>query len=92
MKEYELSRSFKPSIPRLSHKGYSVDTPASDQGYDISNDVILPTVSKPTSILTKSKSFSSSIKDKDSLINSIVDNYKKKYKKNRRGKKMGSRE
>ena len=105
VKEYELSRSFKPSIPNLRNTKYSVDTPAADQAYNEikkstkknklkeSNDVVR---TESNDVLPVSEPHvilnsrkSSASKDKQALLNSIVTNYSKKYYKNRRGRKMG---
>ncbi|XP_042238329.1 spondin-2-like isoform X2 [Homarus americanus] len=91
VKEYELSQVFSPSLPRSSTtRRYSPQDLQDDnttkgrtgEGDNDVNNSILPETGEPSSS-------SSSSSTKQPLLNTVVNKYRKKFKKNRTGRKMG---
>ncbi|CAL4063337.1 unnamed protein product [Meganyctiphanes norvegica] len=92
VKEYELSQSFEPSLPHLFNK-YTfseMSNSLESNDYEVSNDIIPPSTRHLT-YPSHHHSTSMPDYDKNSLLNSIVVDYKKKFKKNRKGRKMSTR-
>lgn len=103
MKEYQMTHVFSPSLPRPGAAGgrrrrpnnQDMDNSLSESRQDETlpetrrdeNDVsnsVLPEPSEET------QATSASDKQKNSLLDAFVDKYKKKFRKNRRGRKMGA--
>ncbi|KAK8734062.1 hypothetical protein OTU49_005995 [Cherax quadricarinatus] len=101
VKEYELARVFSPSVVRASAQRYSPRdlagdvTPDTTQGAEpLDNEVsnsILPKTSEPIENVEPTDASDNTVDTpgKNVLMNTFVDKFKKKYRKNRRGRKMG---
>ncbi|KAL7646433.1 UNVERIFIED_CONTAM: hypothetical protein RMT77_003346 [Armadillidium vulgare] len=106
VKEYELSRVFEPTTPTRAEKAFSYKSPSespqrtynevtpvineltppvSNELTPVSNDV-LPVKDDSSAAPTYADDIS-----KQNLISSLVKKYKKKFRKNRKGRKMGGR-
>lgn len=90
IKEYELARVYNPSLARSPDRRYRTGsiptTPELEETRDpeVSNE-ILPATTPTTTTTTTTEV------PKHALINTIVDKYRKKFRKNRNGRKMATR-
>ncbi|XP_045595554.1 spondin-2 [Procambarus clarkii] len=92
VKEYELARVFSPSLPRATTRLPARDpattatteaSTAHHQDNEVSNNIL------PKSGVDPDLGDNKESTDKNAIMNILVDKYKKKIGKNRRGRKMG---
>lgn len=91
IKEYELARVYNPSLARSPERRYRTGsiptTPELEENRDqeVSNEIF------PATGLTTPTTTTTTEVPKHALINTIVDKYRKKFRKNRNGRKMATR-